>query len=659
MNTTLPKPRLRASFARNSVLTALVTLIAFGCATDKTFREGERLIHEGKTEAGLQQLEQAVKEQPKNLEYRAALLRSREAHVSRLLAQGEGALQAGRLDEAEALFWEALRVHRENQRAPAGLTAVEAARRSKALLAEAGSALKNGDYETARNLSRRVLAQAPDHAEAKALLQEVEEKAGRPAGVVMPQLAATLRRPVTLEFREATLKGVFEALSRQSGLNFVFDKDVRVDQRTTVFARDTAIVDALDMILATGQLARKVLNANTLIIYPNIPAKQKEYQELVVKSFFLSNADAKQALVMIKTIARVRDVFVDERLNMIMVRDTPESVRLVEKLVHLADRPEAEVMLEVEIMEVKRSKLIELGAQWPNQLGVPNITKTPLLAPNAQGVQVPTGVTIDTPSTLPLDIKKLRSLAWSDVTVSPSPTINVRGEDSDVNLLANPRIRVKNKEKAKIHIGDKVPVITSNVTSTGVTSESVSYLDVGLKLDVEPQVQLQGDVSIKVGMEVSNIVREVKSSTGTLTYQLGSRNATTALRLKDGETQVLAGLISDEDREGVSKVPGLGDIPLLGRLFSSHRDEKNKTEIVLLITPRIIRNVERPLLQDGEFFAGTDSNTSDQPLRLRPAGRIPGLPAILPAVPQPGQPPAEATEPEPQIPGLEERQEAR
>jgi len=203
----------------------------------------------------------------------------------------------------------------------------------------------------------------------------------------------------------------------------------------------------------------------------------------------------------------------------------------------------------------------------------------------------------------------------------------VRKDSGDVSILANPRIRVKNKEKAKVHIGDKVPVITSNVTSTGVVSESVSYLDVGLKVDVEPQVFLEGDVGIKVGLEVSNIVQQVKSASGTLTYQLGSRNANTTLRLKDGETQVLAGLISDEDRTGASKVPLLGDLPLLGRLFSNQRDELNKTEIVLLITPRIIRNIERQELAQTEFFGGTESAASDQALQLR---SVPGMSPVRP-----------------------------
>jgi general secretion pathway protein D len=159
-------------------------------------------------------------------------------------------------------------------------------------------------------------------------------------------------------------------------------------------------------------------------------------------------------------------------------------------------------------------------------------------------------------------------------------------------------------------------------------------------------------VGIKVGLEVSNIVREIKSTTGTLTYQLGSRNANTSLRLRDGETQILAGLIADEDRQGANKLPGLGDLPLIGRLFSNQRDELNKTEIVLLITPRIVRNVERPELAQGEFFAGTEAAASDQPLQLRPAAPGgPGAPtprarpAALPAVtePQVETPPVEVT----------------
>ncbi|MCU0842290.1 MAG: type II secretion system protein D [Thiobacillaceae bacterium] len=614
---------------------ALVALLLAGCAGPRAFEDGQRLIGEGKPEEGLKQLEQAMKENPKNVEYRAVYMRTRDTLVNQRLAQGEAALKAGRLDEAQGHFRAVLPLHAENTRAPAGLAAVEMARRNQLLLEQAQAAVERDDLEPARMRLRAVLAQDPVNAPARALLKTVEEKAGRPQGAQIPQLAPGYRKAITLEFRDAPLKTVFDALSRQSGVNFVFDKDVRTDQKATVFARNTAIADAIDMILATSQLAKKTLNANTLLVYPDQPQKQKQYEELVVRAFFLANIESKAALTLVKTLTKSRDVYVDEKLNLLFVRDTPDAIRLVEKVLAVADQPEPEVMLEVEILEVARSKLLELGVQWPTQFTVipPPVTTETI---NADGVKAtnttPTGV---------LTVDSLKSLTSKDIGVSPNPTLTLRAEDGDVSLLANPRIRVKNREKAKIHVGDKVPVITSNTTSTGVVSESVSYLDVGLKLDVEPQVFLEGEVGMKVGLEVSNIVQQVKSATGTLTYQLGSRNATTVLRVKDGETQVLAGLIADEERSSASKVPFLGDLPIVGRLFSTNRDDARKTEIVLLITPRILRNLERPELAQAEFFAGTEGAVSDRPLLLRPAAGAPGVPSRPPAnIGQPGAAPS-------------------
>jgi len=628
-----------------SVFTAFaLTALLVGCASDRALRDSERLVVQGRASEGIAVLEQAAREKPGDLAVRAALVRLRDHHLAERLARADQTLRAGDLDAAHDVYREVLTRHADNARALSGLVAVEVARGQRVLLEQARAALARDDLAVARDRLRGVLAQDPDQADARALLATLEERAGRAGALEAPALAGALRRPITLEFRDAPLKGVFDALSRQAGINLVFDKDVRLDQRATVFARTTPIADALDMVLATNQLARKTLNATTLLIYPNLPAKQRDYQEMAVRGFFLVNTDAKQVMAMLKAIARVRDVYVDEKLNMVMVRDAPEALALAERLVRLTDRPEPEVMLEVEILEVKRNKLMELGVRWPTQFSI--------LSREEQEQAVALGSTASTVKSkvnAPLTIRLFKTLDDSDILLSPTPSLNLRKDDSDVNLLANPRIRVRNREKARIHIGDKVPVITSNVTSTGVTSESVSYLDVGLKLDVEPQVHLDGDVAMKVGLEVSNIVREVKSATGTLTYQLGSRNASTALRLRDGETQVLAGLISDEDRSGASKVPGLGDLPLIGRLFSTHRDEKSKTEIVLLITPRVLRNIDRPPLGDAEFFAGTEASVATQPLRLRAtpevSRRVPAPPGRLPpaAPPQPVEPaPVEA-----------------
>jgi len=163
-------------------------------------------------------------------------------------------------------------------------------------------------------------------------------------------------------------------------------------------------------------------------------------------------------------------------------------------------------------------------------------------------------------------------------------------------------------------------VITTTSTANVGVSSSVSYLDVGLKLEVEPSIHLEGDVAIKVGLEVSNIVKEVPVSGGGIAYQLGTRNATTVLRLKDGETQVLAGLIQDDERRTANKLPLVGDLPLVGRLFSSNLDNKVKTEIVLLITPRVVRNLTRPDYVVAEYFSGTDASVGAPPLTIGPTG---------------------------------------
>jgi general secretion pathway protein D len=174
---------------------------------------------------------------------------------------------------------------------------------------------------------------------------------------------------------------------------------------------------------------------------------------------------------------------------------------------------------------------------------------------------------------------------------------------------------VKNKEKAKIHIGERVPVITTTAAvAGGFVSQSVTYLDVGLQLEVEPQVYLEDDVGIKIGLEVSSITKELPSQDGGITYQVGTRKTSTVLRLKDGETQILAGLINDEDRRNAIRVPGLGDLPVLGRLFSSTSDTIAKTEIMLLITPRLMRTIARPDARTTEFAAGTEASSSGGPL---------------------------------------------
>jgi len=556
------------------------------------------LIEQGRVEEGLQQMDAAAKANPDNIEYRAAYLRERDKYLNQLLAQGDKQRLLGKPEDAELFYQRVDMLDAGNARALAGLAAVQAEQRHRAMVAEAKALFEAGDLDGAQIKLGRVLTENPSQREAKALARSIDEQRTKTASAPAV-LTSSLRKPVTLEFRDAPLKSVFEVLSRTSGINFVFDRDVRPDLRVTIYVRNTTIEDAVQFLLTTNQLVKKVLNENTVLVYPNLPNKARDYQELTVKSFYLANADVKQTLNLIKTLVKTRDIFIDERLNLLVMRDTPDAIRMAERLIAAQDLAEPEVLLEVEVLEISRSRLQELGIRYPSQAAF-----------SINGAsRIPGQATL-------AELQNFNSGLVTVTVTDPAVVINMRKQDGNTNLLANPRIRVKNREKAKLHIGDKLPVITTTSTANVGVSESVTYLDTGLKLDVEPNVYLQDEVAIKVGLEVSNVIKEIRSVNGTVTYQLGSRTTSTILRLKNGETQVLAGLISDEERNSADKVPGLGDLPILGRLFGSHKDERNKTEIVLLITPYVLRNLERPEAGTLEFMSGTEGSFGTAPLRL-------------------------------------------
>lgn len=566
-----------------------------GC-TSLPSPEGQRLIEQGQWREGLPKLEAEAAAHPDSVQTRSALLRGRELAARQLLAQADRELAGGQFDEAEKHYRETLERFGEQPRAHDGLTAAVRARQHMDKIVSAHNLIRDGKPEEARRVLKSVLAENPRQFQANDLLKGLDEAAKAPAAELDPALNKT----ITLEFRDAPVSQVFQALSQMSGINFILDKDIPGDLRTTIYARNTPLANAIQFILTPHHLDKKVLNANTVLVYPKTQDKLANYQDKVVKSFYLTNADPKATLNLLKTVLKTRDVYVDERLNLVVLRDTPEVVELAEKLIAMQDMADPEVMLEVEVLEVKRSRLSELGLQYPSQLSV--LTPAPI-APA---------------TTSALTLFDLANLTRANIGVAPNPALNLKREDSDVNLLANPRIRVKNREKAKIHIGDRVPVITTTSTANVGISESVSYLDVGLKLDVEPNISLNDEVGIKIGLEVSSIVKEITSKNGTLVYQVGTRNATTSLRLKHGETQILAGLINDEDRKTANKLPGLGEIPLLGRLFSSHKDDHTKTEIVLLITPHIVRNLPLPDARERLFNAGADNSSGSASMNLMP-----------------------------------------
>lgn len=628
---------MKTALLPTRLATLCTALLLAGCLTNPAITDSETLLAAGRLEEGVARLEAGVRESPNQQAVRTAYFRQRDRAATLLIAQAESERLGGQLDNAQATYQRAQRIDNNNPRVRDGLIALEREKRVASRMADARALVAKNDLPMAEKALRDVLASAPSHTEARRTLERVLAQTPKPEAPPTA-LSAALSKPITLDFRDVQLKQVFDVIARTSGVNFVFDKDVRSDTKVTLNVRNISMDEVMRLVLTTNQLERKLLNDNTVMVYPDTPAKGRDYKDLVTRSFYLANADVKQAQTLVRTLVKTRDVFIDEKLNLLILKDTPEAVKLAERLLASLDMAEPEVMLDVEVLEVTRSRLLELGLRFPDQIGYGRLT------PDTATTIVNNGVT-QSNTTLGGKLAEgyvdLRNTGGLTAFVSnPAITLNLRSVAGEGNTLANPRIRVKNREKAKIHIGDKLPVFTTTSTANVGVAASVSYLDVGLKLDVEPNVYLEDEVSIKVQMEVSSVVREVAGPANSLAYQIGTRSANTVLRLRDGETQVLAGLISDEERSSANRLPGLGDVPLLGRLFSSQRDNNSKTEIVLLITPRVVRNITRTDSGLEAEPAGSESNIGARPLLIRSAPRAVSLSSRGTPTPMAGRPPA-------------------
>ena len=589
----------------------LVASLALASCANPALREAEDLSRANRLPQAKAVIDQAVQQHPGEPALRAAQMRLRDQLVQRQLLQLEGLRQTARWDEAGAALAQLRATDPDNPRLAWYETEIARGRVQEGQLAAAREDLAEGRIDRADAVAREVLAESPRNSQARKLVAQAAQARPLEASSY-GEMGPAFQKPVVLEFRDAPLRQVFEALSRSSSINFVFDRDVKSDARVTVFLRNVTLDEALRVILSTQGLDRKLLNESTVFVYPNNQGKEREHQELITRTLYLTNADAKQVMAMVKTIAKVRDVYVDERLNMLVMRDTPEVLRLVEKLIAAVDLAEPEVMLDVEVLELASDKVDTLGLQWPSsaQLGISD----------AAG-NIPQSVFVGGKN----NINFRASIA------NPVVVANLTGVDGDVNLLANPKIRVRNRDKAKIQIGEKVPVFTttSNFSVNTSVAASVQYQDVGLKLEVEPTVQLDNDVSIKINLEVSNIIGQVTGPGGTTAFRTGVRQTTTTLRLADGETQVLAGLINNEDRSSSTGVPGLQNLPILGRLFGSRTDTKNKSEIVLLITPHVVRNLSLPEAANTRMASGTDASPGAFTSLIRSSGTAAAKPGAV------------------------------
>ncbi|HLJ74471.1 MAG TPA: secretin N-terminal domain-containing protein, partial [Thermoanaerobaculia bacterium] len=448
-----------------------------------------------------------------------------------------------------------------------------------------------------------------------------------------PQLNPTSNQPISLSFPHDTpVKDIYRALGNAFGINILFDQALK-DDRISIELKDVTAQDALERVMQAANDFYKVLDPHTIIVVPDNPQARRDYEDLVIRTFYLSNGDAEQVTNVVRTMIEARNVFPLKALNAITIRDTADKVRIAEKIIEANDKAKAEVVVDVELLQIDLDKARDIGFVvngWSS-------SSPGSLQPMTPATGTATGASPLTSGTL----AQLRALNSSLISFSiPNASYAALKSIGDTKLLANPELRISEGEKATLHIGNRIPVPVSTFTSVSTTTAgtfapvtSYQYQDVGIKVSIEPRVHHNREVTLKLTVEVSNQGPSVIVQGQAPQPTFATRTIESTIRLKDGETNFLAGLIQQNDEESDNKTPILGDIPVIGRLFTLNHKHITRTDLILTMTPHIIRIPDITEDDLAPMWVGTQSNLSFRGL----SPRIESQTAIDPFAPTPAR----------------------
>ena len=549
-------------------------------------------------------------------EYNAITVQLAEHYMQR----ADEASHRNDFNQATMLWHSALLYQPGNMRAKQNINKMNARRALDQMFREAEQK-STQDPELALRKVQQVLEEDPNWPQARALQDHLLREI---AVLNQPEnrLHRDLQKPVSLNFREHNLMAIFNVISQVTGVNIIFDKDVNSQATASLIAKHTTAEDAINVLLLSNNLRKKVLNANTVLLYPATAQKEKVYRDIVVKTVFLGYAKAKEVNVALRNMVKLKDVHVDERTNSITVRGPKESVEKAERILVTLDRPVAEVTLAVEVLEVNSSDVEALGLNLPERI-------TAGFASNDKE---------GSNGNLPLNAFR-KSNAFINMG---EMSLDMKKVLSNAKVLANPRIRVKNNTKALVDIGETIPVLTAT-KGDGYSNQTVEYQDVGLKLEVTPDISIDDTISMDVKFNLSTLGVAETGENNVKYYRTNKREANTVLSSRNGETQMLAGLIKQDENTVDSGMPFLSKIPGLGRLFGSQSESKQRSEVILLITPSIDRNIDLPGTHISTIDMGTDELTGES-LQLRGTGDQNVAPTFsLPEIAPPAQFPARNT----------------
>ncbi len=579
---------------KRQLLPLVLLLLAAGCATSGAFRAGEKAERIQDYDRAVLEYQRAVKGDPENVQYRRSLERARLRSAIDHTNMGRRLAGRGLYTEALAEYNLALEL---NPEAP-------------------------GVREEIRDLEVRRRQGALDLREAKARSRE--------RALPGLDLGPEAQQPLGLVFRGASLREAYLALGRAAGINVTFDPSFQ-DQAVSLDLKDVAFEQALNALAAAGRTFHRVVDAKVLNVVPDTPTKRREFEQQVVKTLFLSNADLKETIDLLRVVLGTRKLAPLPGTNALTINDTPDRVAAAERIVEIVDKRRAEVVVEVQILEVGRNTLKEYGIYLTSGLDAQGI------AGIASGIFPDPKIT--SPTEGPYDKDNLV------VTSLPGAVVRLLQTDTSTRILANPQLRVSEGQTAQARFGDQVPVpvTTFSAIATGGIAQqpitSFEYKNVGVNIDITPRVHQDGEVTLQLKVDISAVGPDGYQGLPTF----NSRTVNSTIRLRDGETNLLAGLILDNERKGMTGLPGITSLPFIGKLFARNEDQLQQTDIVMTLTPHIIRRTE---ITEGDlrsFLVGGEASPFlfdvPPPAAATPQQRPADAPRIEPIRPPSATPP--------------------
>lgn len=542
----------------------LSAVLVANCSGYRAARQAEVAAQTGNWDEAVLYYMQAAESDPENIAHKAALLRAQMKASQAHFDKGKKYLEANVPERALVELQQAVQLDPSNQYAQVELQKVRALLKA---MAE-----KRTPEGTLAEMKQRT-------------------KGSRPQP---PVLNPRSREPISLEFPEATdVKLIYKALGKAFGINVLFDPQLKSTE-VPIVLRDVTAQDALEIVMRAAGHFYKVVDEQTVIIAADTPQNRRNYEDQVIQAFFLSNAEVKDAMTTLRSLIGAKQLSMSEQLNAIILRDSADKVKVAEKIIETVDKAKAEVVIDVELLQLNTTKIRDLGMS----LSADTISQNLDLG----GTNIPLRLS---------DLGSLNQRNWT-LTV-PSFVYSLVKNNADAQLLAQPRLRITEGEKARLVIGDRVPIpVTSFNTANTVGGNivpitSFQYQDVGITIQMEPRVHHNREVTLKMTVEVSQVSGNVTSG-GQQQPIIGNRTIESTIRLKDGETNFLAGLIRSDSSEDDKGIPGLSELPVIGRLFSKNRTENRRTDVMLTITPHIVRLPDITEEDLMPIWVGTEAN---------------------------------------------------